>query len=196
MGKSFLTSIPLEIFNRIVFELTCLEPLGPPTIIIPLMQTCRSIYEALLSDNNRCLYSMIYRHKFDVSAVMRRAFDPTPMQCILQLRRILAAMRLFRSGDIYVDKRQSQDDGLGLNEALNTAFVMMLDDDGRNAVQLLLWARADVFIRNFVARRLYEGFQYNDGWPLDGENIAHALWVMWLLTSEGASFRVAHTNGR
>ncbi|KAG6868381.1 hypothetical protein C0993_003905 [Termitomyces sp. T159_Od127] len=115
------------------------------------------------------------------------------MQCILQLRRVLAAMRLFRSGDIYADERELKDVDLDLDEALHVAFVMLLDDDGRNAVQLLLWARADVFIRNFVASRLYEGSQHNGGWPLDGRNTAHALWVMWLLTSEESLLRETPT---
>ncbi|KAG6819154.1 hypothetical protein H0H93_014835 [Arthromyces matolae] len=177
-----LTSVPLEIFNRIVFELTCLEPLGPPIIVVPLMQTCRAIHTLLLSENNPILYGEIYRFKFDAGAVARRAFCPTQSQCVIQLRRILKAMSVFRRGNFWDIGLEDHD--IGLEEALQVAFMMLLDDDGKNATQLLLWARADVFIKNFLLRRLYENSEHNDGWPIDNVIISHALWVAWLLTSE------------
>ncbi|KAG6829275.1 hypothetical protein H0H92_005095 [Tricholoma furcatifolium] len=187
-----LTSLPFEIFNKIVYELTCLEPLGPPSIVIPLMQTCRRIHHLLSPDNNTSLYGEIYRFKFDTGAVSRRAFVPTPTQCTAQLRRTIAAMRVFRSQDVC---HRLRPDGpaheFDLFEALQIAFVMLLDDDGRNSVQLLLWAQADVFVKNLIRLRLYEGSQHNDGWPVGETVIAHALWIMWLLTSEESLLREA-----
>ncbi|KAG6827447.1 hypothetical protein H0H92_011744 [Tricholoma furcatifolium] len=184
---SRLTSLPLEIINHIVFHLSCLQPLGPPSIIIPLMQTCRTINHLLLPENNPVLYGDIYCFKFDTGAVIRRAFTPTHIQYTSQFRRVLAAMRVFRSQDVDFQRRpQDFEFELDLSDVLYIAVTMMLEDDGRNSAQLLLWAGADVFIKNFVLKRLYQHSQHNDGWPLAGYETSNALWLMWLLTSEEA----------
>ncbi|KAG6864707.1 hypothetical protein C0991_007746, partial [Blastosporella zonata] len=148
------------------------------------MQTCSTIYQLLLPNNNPTLYGAIYRHKFDTAAVSRRAFCPTPAQCTVQLQHVIAAMRVFRRGSIYTDVESTLIDDIGLLEALQIAFVMMLDDDGRNAAQLLLWGRADVFVKKLVRCRLYENSEENDGWPFDDDVDGYALWVLWMLTSE------------
>ncbi|KAG6919878.1 hypothetical protein DXG01_015586 [Tephrocybe rancida] len=186
--RCFLTAFPLEIFNNIVLELTHLQPLGPPSIVIPLMQTCRTIYELLLSDNNPNLYGSVYRHKFDTAAVTRRAFCLTPSQCTIQLQQAFAAMRIIRSGDVYTGEVEANEWDMGLVDALRILFVMMLDDEGRNARQILLWAHADVFVKKLIMHRLYEGSEDNDGWPLDDSVNAYGLWLMWLLTSEESLF--------
>ncbi|KAG5651173.1 hypothetical protein H0H81_009616 [Sphagnurus paluster] len=82
-------------------------------------------------------------------------------------------MRVFRRADVHEGAR----DGLwgdempdvGLGEALQIGVVMMMEDDGKNGRQMLLWARADVFVKRLLRRRLYAGAEANDGWPLDDE---------------------------
>ncbi|KAG6830636.1 hypothetical protein H0H87_007471 [Tephrocybe sp. NHM501043] len=155
------------------------------------MQTCRAINSCLLPENNPSLFGAIYRHKFDTDAVIRRAFEPTAAQYTAQLLRVLAAMRLLRSQNVNAPEDDSRDWDLDLSEALHVAFIMLLEDDGRNAAQLVLWAKADVLVKRLVMRRLFDGSRGNSGFPIEGSLVSRALWVWWLLTSEESLLKEA-----
>jgi hypothetical protein len=73
-------------------------------------------------------------------------------------------------------------------DSMLTAFMMMLEDDGRNYRQLVEWARADVFAEEYVRKRLYEGREENDGWPVEKMENSCAVWLMWMFTTEGTFF--------
>jgi len=103
------------------------------------------------------------------------------------------AMKVLRRGDVYAcPKRRGldlDDDVLGddndAGDAIFTAFMMMLEDDGRNYRQLVDWAHADAFAERYVRRRLYEGRERNAGWPVESAENSCAMWLMWMLTTEG-----------
>lgn len=188
LSRPALQTLPLEILNQIAFELVALQPLGPPCDILPLLCASSHFYQALSPDTNPVLFARIYRHKFDTSAVERRAFTPSHTQCVDQLIHYCRTMQVLRSGDIYVEPRPmsgGDDDERCATDALFTAFMMMLEDDGKNARQLQEWAGADVFAERFLRRRLYEGRESNDGWPVESAPNSCALWLMWMLTTEG-----------
>ncbi|KAF8059491.1 hypothetical protein FPV67DRAFT_1716275 [Lyophyllum atratum] len=149
------------------------------------MQTCKALHGLLVPESNPGLYSRIFRQKFDVAAVARRAFHPTPTQCVDQMTQYFAALRVFRRRELRVSVAPGEEfPDVGVEEALQIAVVMMLEDDGKNARQLVQWGHADEFVDAFVRSRLYDGAEDNDGWPLDNRLNAHALWLMWLLTTE------------
>ncbi|KAF8079340.1 hypothetical protein FPV67DRAFT_1403278 [Lyophyllum atratum] len=184
-SSCYVTHLPLEIFDAIALELTDLEPIGPPDILVPLMQTCKALHGLLVPETNPGLYSRIFRQKFDVAAVTRRAFRPTPTQCVDQMTQYFAALRVFRRRELRISVAPGEElPDVGVEEALQIGVVMMLEDDGKNARQLVQWGHADEFVDAFVRSRLYDGAEDNDGWPLDNGLNAHALWLMWLLTTE------------
>ena len=63
-----LASLPPEILSHIAFHL-CLPDLAPP---VPLLQTCRTIYNAIAPENDSRLYARIFRAAFDTAAPERR----------------------------------------------------------------------------------------------------------------------------
>jgi hypothetical protein len=184
-----LQSLPLEILDLIAFELVAFQPLGPPSDILPLLCTSSHFQHALSPGTNPVLFARIFRHKFDTRAIERRAFTPSHVQCVEQLVHYCRTMQVLRSGDVYVRPRGTviggYDNDRSAVDAMFTAFMMMLEDDGKNARQLQEWAFADVFVERFLRRRLYENRERNDGWPLENSPNSCALWLMWMFTSEG-----------
>jgi hypothetical protein len=204
--QSRLCALPLEILDSIAFELTALTPLGPPSTLIPLLLTSHHLLSCLSSKTNPALHARIFKYKFDVSAVERRAFKPSHAQCIDQMKHYCRAMKVLRRGDVYACPKRHDDtaapgeeasaaydpspddvsgDDNDAQDAMFTAFMMMLEDDGRNFRQLVEWAHADVFAERYVRERLYEGRERNDGWPVESSANCCAMWLMWMLTTEG-----------
>ncbi|KAJ7621964.1 hypothetical protein DFH06DRAFT_1232337 [Mycena polygramma] len=165
-----LCVIPAEILEHIAYQLTCLDPLGPPSVLGPLLQTCKTVKGRLAG--NATLYSRIFKYKFDSSAVRRRAFDPTPKQYYDQLRLYCTQLRKLRG--------QVQDD---CDEVLFCAYLMMLENDGRNAAQLE-HAGLDSYLDVFVRTRLWDDSHNSHGWPTDNTASACALWLVWMTTTE------------
>ncbi|KAF7317076.1 hypothetical protein HMN09_00442200 [Mycena chlorophos] len=166
-----LCSLPLEILELVAFELTCLTPLGPPSALIPLFQTCKHLNRAL--SRNLLLYSQIFKFKFDTSAVLRRCPKPTPAQYYDQL--VLYCMQLHKlRGQVLADE---------CDDVLFSAYLMMLENDGRNAAQLQ-HAGLDSYLDNFVRNRMWNGRGSAQGWPTDNTANACALWLVWMTTTE------------
>ncbi|KAG6919873.1 hypothetical protein DXG01_015581 [Tephrocybe rancida] len=176
--ECYLTTIPLEILHHIAVDLVDFTPVGPPFQLVPLMQTCSALNSRLSPGRNPSLYGTVFQRKLDFGAAERRIGQPTPAQQALWGWRAFQAMSLFKRGDV----RCCSD--AALLEACRMGVMLMLDDDGKNLRQMLLWARADVFAQRLVMQRLYERSEENNGWPLETPLIAYALQLMWLLTSE------------
>ncbi|KAJ7133407.1 hypothetical protein C8R44DRAFT_899892 [Mycena epipterygia] len=170
-NSSPLCAIPPEILEHIAYELTCLTPLGPPSALVPLLLTCRTVNGQLSA--NAALYSRIFRFKFDSGAVKRRSFHPTPNhyfdQLVLYCTQLQKLRELVRADDC--------------DEVLFGAYLMMLENDGRNAAQLE-HAGLDYYLENFVCTRMWDSRQLADGWPSDNVASACALWLMWMTTTE------------
>ncbi|RDB15717.1 hypothetical protein Hypma_003945 [Hypsizygus marmoreus] len=195
--EATLLTLPLEILDAIAFALTSLQSLGPPSILLPLLLTCKHTHALLSPSSNPGLHARIFRHKFDSAPVRRRAFTPTPQQYVDQLVRYCTALKVLRRGSVYVGcvgdvwgvRGERDEEGMGwgvgsLGEALMVGVVMMMEDEGRNVRQLVQWAGADGFVDGYVRGRLYDGAHGNNGWPVENEENACALWLMWLLTTE------------
>ncbi|KAJ7231864.1 hypothetical protein B0H12DRAFT_1146219 [Mycena haematopus] len=163
-----LASIPAEVLEHIAFQLTCLQPLGPPSGLVPLLLTCKTVHIRLSS--NSALYARIFQFKFDSSAVRRRAFHPTPAQYHDQLVLYCTQLQRLR-GPVWRD----------CDEVLFSAYLMMLENDGRNAAQLV-HAGLDSYLDIFVRTRLWDDRSH--GWPTDNTATACALWLVWMTTTE------------
>ena len=71
-----------------------------------------------------------------------------------------------------------------LEETMWNAYVMMLENDGKNVVQLVEWAGLDVWADKYVRVRLWENVT-ETGWPVVNECNALALWLLWMSEDEG-----------
>ncbi|KAJ7094715.1 hypothetical protein B0H15DRAFT_830610 [Mycena belliarum] len=166
-----LCTVPPEILEHIAYELTCLVPLGPPAALIPLLSTCRAIHNQL--SWNASLYARIFKYKFDSGAVKRRAFDPKPYQYLDQLImccRLLQKLRGLACADDCAD-------------VLFGAYLMMLENDGRNAAQLQ-HAGLDSYLDVFVRTRMWDSALSSHGWPNDTVASACALSLLWMTTTK------------
>ena len=174
-----INSIPAEVLKNIALEVTLLDPYGPPSGLVPLLCTCKHIYNLLASQNAPDLYARIFRSRFDVAAAKRR-FGATAVRSSnlsKQLKIYSANLRDIKRGDIYSDE---------IHEVLRTAFFMALESDGKNAVQLQKAGLGD-FVDRFVRQRLYDNAGASDGWPAESSVNAIALRLLWFTTTPGVS---------
>lgn len=172
MSPSPLHALPFETIDAIAFHLAALHPHAPLRAIRPLQATCSRIRSALSSP---ALHAKIFRTHFDHSAVARRAFFPTSSNYTDQLELYTYTLRVLAAADIYHPNVES---------VLFTAFIMMLENDGRNRHQLE-HVRLPAFVDAFVRARLHENS--HNGWPAEDTASACALWLMWMTTTQGAS---------
>ena len=182
-----LDQLPSEILTEIAFILSTLQPLGPPFVLLPLLHTCWTTYDVLSPSDNVTLWSRIFRYKFDSGAIQRRALTPTSQQYVDQLVRYCRAMQVLRVADRYAGTGNDLETipDVGLEDAFQTALLMMYEDDGKNSRQLLEWANlAPLLMRTFQSRS-YEGSHINNGWALETRFNACLLWLMWMVSSEG-----------
>ena len=148
--------------------------LGPPREILTLILTCRAIHNQLLDCSH--LYARVFRCKFDYAAARRRLGEAavyTP-NLARQLKAHCITLAALRSGDVH---------GPNLLTTLWGAFLMMIENDGRNAVQLIEYAGLKPFLATYAAQRLWKGL--HNGWPQCNIANSLALWLMWLVTDLG-----------
>ncbi|KAG2022471.1 hypothetical protein CC2G_000216 [Coprinopsis cinerea AmutBmut pab1-1] len=165
--------VPLEVIEHIAFSLVASEPLGNPSSLLPFFLTSRSISLALSLKSRTTLYARICRLKFDVGAVSRRAFSPHTSDLNDHLVQMCQLLQFIRRGDIW------HEDAI---DYLIPAFIAMLDNDGKNRAQLED-AGIESFLDDFVMKRLHEGKELNDMWPLENPGNACALWLYWMFTT-------------
>ncbi|EMD32612.1 hypothetical protein CERSUDRAFT_99341 [Gelatoporia subvermispora B] len=171
--SSRLCTIPTIILEHIALELALLDPLGPPAHLIPLLQTCKHVNAVLSHVTNNALYGAIFTLKFDKRAANRRLGEEAVYSSNLssQLRKQCIALGRIRSGDI---------SSPFIEEDFWTAFIMMLENDGKNAAQLLEYAKLDALVEQFLHTRLWEGREQSSGWPAESTANALAVWLCWM----------------
>lgn len=175
--NSILCRFPDEVLEAIAFKVTLSEPLGPPKGLLPLLYTCKRIYDVLKFDRSSDLYARVFKGRFDFTAVRRRR-SPRCLRSsnvALQLKEYCTTLKNIRKGDIYLPD---------IFSTLRCAFIMATESDGRNACQLE-WAGLGPLVDRFVRTRLYEGAATNNGWPEESSINAVALWLMWFTTTRG-----------
>ncbi|CAK5279105.1 unnamed protein product [Mycena citricolor] len=168
--SSRLCSVPPEILEHIAYQLACSTFLGPPASLIPLLLTCKTVHKRL--SQNSVLFARIFRFKFDSAAVRRRAFIPNPKQCHDQLVLYCSQLQKLRC-----QPREDEWD-----DVLFFTYLMMLENDGRNAAQLQ-HAGLDSYLDIFVRSRMWNDRGGAHGWPTENVASACALWLVWMTTT-------------
>ncbi|GJJ14009.1 hypothetical protein Clacol_008266 [Clathrus columnatus] len=187
MGMSLLT-IPLEILEHIAFHLATDKLSGPPTDLISLSFTCKELYRSLAISRNSTLYAAIFSYKFDTEAIRRRLGPEgvTASALTVELFRRFDALRRLQHGEgsqiILSDSSHREDD-------LWIAILMMLENDGKNAIQLKEFGRIADWLKNYFLE-IYGGsyIQHDNNysnWPRNTPENRMALWLLYLCENDG-----------
>ncbi|KAH0833350.1 hypothetical protein J3R83DRAFT_12421 [Lanmaoa asiatica] len=140
-----LVSYP-SILDDIAFYLAVDPFLGPPVNLSSLLLTCSTLHNHLSIANNSGLYARIFRYKFDCEAIERRLSARwTSAPCLArELRSRFIALQHIKHGSpsLLLDR-----------DALWKAYLMLLENDGRNERQLFGWANLPDWILGVVALR-------------------------------------------
>lgn len=166
--------LPHDILLRIALELALTDPTSNPHHLIPLLRSCKHIYNVLSSYD---LYASIFKARFDTSAPLRRFGAPALYSSNLthQLVRYCRVLKHIRRADIYSPT---------ILEDFWMAFIMMTENDGKNERQLAAAGLPD-YVEHFVLERLWEGRESTNQWPAESTINALALWLMWFTTDFG-----------
>ncbi|GJJ06053.1 hypothetical protein Clacol_000241 [Clathrus columnatus] len=171
--------LPEHILEDIVlFAVDATFP-GPPTPLASLLRVSKKVSSILTQKRNPILYARIFVSKFDIAAPCRR-FGKSALDVNQQAReciRRFKCLRRFRFNSYPEDENVSSP----LCEDLWIAYLMFLENDGKNIAQLIGYAHIDIFARDFVktSGRLHIGATENAGWTVDNETNALALWLFW-----------------
>jgi hypothetical protein len=179
-----LDTFPREILDRIAIALVNSTFLGPPADLLALSYVSKSISRSISRYENPHLYAQIFFLKFDARAAVRRLGDDCGYATELadELVKRFKGLKRLRSPGVYPRSigTDSRADVL-LREDLWMAYLMFIESDGKNARQLIHYARVDIFVSNFFARggRIHDGSEENGGWIVDNEPNALATWLFW-----------------
>lgn len=179
---SRLESAPQEIIQEIAFHVALVSFLGPPTDLVAFLRLSKRIYTVTNGNHNHQLHARIFRSKFDIHAIPRRFghdFAGTREQADELVRRFKGLKRI-RNNNYPRHSSGDGDDG-GLRVDMWMAYIMFLESDGNNALQLIQYAHIDRFALDFVriGGRLHDEAQQNMGWVVDNEINALGMWLFW-----------------
>lgn len=191
-----LAAIPHEVLEHVAFFAATDNLLGPPDGLLPLLVLNRNIHSALSFDSNPHLYARIYAYKFDLAPAVRRlGADTIPASALgeeLQ-RKCVLLKRVRKKMDSKVDLSMGRHEMKAregyLTRILWMAYLMMLENDGRNERQLREYAKIDEWLKEFwfdpLGSSLAMGNVKADHWPDNHERISLAMWLFWLLLRPG-----------
>lgn len=176
--ESLIFSPP--ILSLVAFYLAIDPFVGPPSNLVPLLLTSRTVHDHLSFRHNSSLYAHIFRYKFDTGAIDRRLTQRwTSAPCLAEeLRSRFTALNYVRRG-----KSDLQED----KDPLWRVYLMALENDGRNARQIAKWASLPRWVLAGLARRCLRLPAMNTAGdrPLDLEGTSLFLWLLWMMNSEG-----------
>ncbi|KAI8990642.1 hypothetical protein BD414DRAFT_459354 [Trametes punicea] len=187
-ASSFCSLLPHDVILHVALELATIDILGPPRHLPPLFRVCRYLHD-ILKANRKALLARIYRRKFDTRAAVRRlgANTITNSALAFQLMKQSTALKRLREGDL---------DSSNLTADLWTAYIMFMENDGRNYVQLMEYARMDVLIDRFMELRLWANRETNLGWPVDSTPNSLVVWMLWFTMTPERLARLGERRGQ
>ncbi|KAI5122553.1 hypothetical protein M0805_005280 [Coniferiporia weirii] len=175
-SSSLFETLAPESISRIALYMAIDDdPLpGPPSAILPLALTSRTIAHSLSLNDNSPLLSEVFRLKFDHAAAFRRlgTVGLTTVHLSSELRRRCRMLKRIRAGCL---------EGDTLLGDLWSAFLMMLENDGMNEKHLLDWANLPGFLVK-VIRNLRVG----GGLLQESQEVSLAVWLVWMSSNYGS----------
>lgn len=184
---------PQEVLEHIVFFAATDNLLGPPSGIVPFLTLCRAMNNSLSFTNNPHLYARIFEQKYDLAAVSRRMGSGSLPATALaeELRRRSIVLRRFRN-----QKECQLSNGRTeyLDTMLWTAYLMVLESDGRNERQLREYARISQWLKDYWfhlsgASGAVRTVTNADEWLENTERMSLAIWLFWYMFRPGTYFQ-------
>lgn len=183
-----LGMVPQEVLEHIAFFAATDGVLGPPAGIIPLLALNRATNDALSFKNNPTLYARIFSEKYDDGAPLRRlGVAQLPATALAEeLQRRSVVLKRIRAR---LDSRASSTDR-HLGRVLWTAYLMVLENDGKNERQLLEYAQIREWLKEYLfdpagASNIVKTIDVADKWITNSEQLSLALWLFWYLLNPG-----------
>ncbi|KIY65933.1 hypothetical protein CYLTODRAFT_445005 [Cylindrobasidium torrendii FP15055 ss-10] len=169
-----LLLLPPELIKVVLFHYACPTLVGRPVSLEPVQLVCKRLNDLVVGSND--LYELVFSAKFSSRFAQDLAGLTSP-NWRFQLDYYNQALAL-------VQLRAFPPDPVELQQLLWAVYVMCLeDDDGLNRAQLDSVHAYD-WIKSYVMNHLYDGSNENNGWPLESDENALALWIMWYLTTK------------
>ena len=162
--------LPLEVLDDIAFWIATEDTsIAPLNNLIPLLLLDQETNKFLSFDSNQSLYARIYAAKFDIKTTTRRlGKQKLTAHCLAnELKKRCTHLRIIRTLSFELEL---------IEPAIWTAFVMMLENDGKNESLLLEYARIAYWLEQYwvaVSNSLQ-----GEGWPAN--SLIHSV-CMWLL---------------
>ncbi|KAI6143479.1 hypothetical protein BKA82DRAFT_25105 [Pisolithus tinctorius] len=184
------SQLPQEVLEDIAYFAATESRVGPPLDLPPLLRTCRNIYQRLSFENNPVLYARIFTFKFDTRAALRRLGSSIsfPRTLAIELRKRFTHLKLIRAGAGARVHHHSAEHGESpsyLRDLLWLAYLMMLENDGKNERQLREYANMETWLIDYwfdeKGASLASHRISRDQWPLEDEKNSLAMWLLWFL---------------
>ncbi|KAJ3542338.1 hypothetical protein NMY22_g3541 [Coprinellus aureogranulatus] len=191
-----LDSIPQEILEHVGFFLATDQACGPPSALVPFLLTNRQIYGRLSPSVNPHFYALIFAHKFDVKTAKRRLGETRVSSVAMtqELQRRFAVLRRIRSKKDCLADPSSTDQCI--DDILATAYLMMLENEGKNKQQLLGYADIGQWIKDYLLHdkgaSLTRQQLQSGGYPLPTTRASLAMWLFWFFMRPGAPLQALH----
>jgi hypothetical protein len=186
--------LPQEVMENIAFFAATTTDVGPPSDLLPLLLCCRSTYHALSLDTHPHLCARIFKYKFDLSAAVRRLGQQiaTPEVLSKELRKRFVYLRRIRTRTDSQLCTPDTSNSPMIGELLWLAYLMMLENDGKNDKQLREYAGMEQWLMEYwfddKGASLASKTLSEDQWPLDNEHNSLAMWLFWLFLKPGTSY--------
>jgi hypothetical protein len=179
--SSFESFAP-QVLGRIAFFTGTSSLLGPPIDLLALLSTSHTIYNVLSFTTNKQLWADIFKFKFDTEAAARRLSPRwATSECLAaEGRKRFAAMRRIKHEYGAVAEEHHLGD-------LWTAYLMLLESDGRNESQLIEWSDIRRFLYHVIIYRARTPRGSSSLWLVDTEGTALTVWLLWMTANPGES---------
>ncbi|KAG8937125.1 hypothetical protein FRC02_006325 [Tulasnella sp. 418] len=179
-------SLHTDLIHIIGFHAGTTPLLGPPSGLVPLLSVSKRIHSVLNSESNPHLYSQLFRAKFD-SLAIRRRFPVSSITAraltdeLARRWRSLARIRKWatipnENAWKYTARYRTRES----REDLMTAYIMLTESDGYNALQLLRWAHLDEYLIRYRKHRFVDEHADSD-MPSETEEKSLFFGVLWML---------------
>ncbi|KAJ7271090.1 hypothetical protein C8J57DRAFT_1320679 [Mycena rebaudengoi] len=181
-----LDTVPHEILERIAFISATESLVGPPATLASLLSANRHINSRLCFTSNQYLYARIFSSKFDVGPTSRRFTDHSSPGILAHelVHRFRVLHRIKAKMDCEA-KPRSAGDGDSVHELLFHAYLMMLENAGKNEQQLRDYAKMGDWIRAYLFDEHCAVWPrvttHVENWPPHNNHTSLAMWIFWFL---------------
>ncbi|KAJ7270648.1 hypothetical protein B0H12DRAFT_1229147 [Mycena haematopus] len=183
---SNLDTVPPEILERIAFISATETLLGPPSTLVTLLAANRRIHTRLSFTSNQYLYAKIFSAKFDAGPSSGRFIDhSSPTILAHELIHRFRALNRIRVRTDSGARPWSAGDRDSVHGLLFHAYLMMLENGGKNEQQLRDYAKMGKWLQDYLFTEHFPSrprlVPHVEHWPPHNENTSLAMWLFWFL---------------